>query len=65
MQALEYKKYFIKNDGMGYYTISNVGKGVLPVFLRGSYTSPAFAKQRIDGYLETKADKDGKTDSGS
>lgn len=60
--SFEYKNYFIKGDGRGLYLISNVGKGVLPVFLRGLYTSPSFAKQRVDEYVEAKH---GKTDSGS
>ena len=60
--STEYKNYYIKNDGRGMYTISNVGKGVLPVFLRGLYTSQTFAMQRVDDYIEAKH---GKTDSGS
>lgn len=61
---LEYKNYFIKGNGMGMYTISNVGKGVLASLLRGLYTSPSFAMLAIDAYLDGKADKNGKTNSG-
>lgn len=60
--SLEYKNYYIKGDGKGLYFISNVGKGVLPVFLRGLYTSQSFAMKRVDEYVEAK---NGKTDSGS
>lgn len=60
--SLEYKNYYIKGDGKGLYSISNVGKGVLPVFLRGLYTSQSFAMKRVDEYVEAK---NGKTDSGS
>jgi hypothetical protein len=63
--SVEYKNYFINGNGTGMYTISNVGKGVLASFLRGLYTSPSFAMMRIDDYLDMKADKNGKTDSGS
>ena len=60
---LEYKNYFIKGNGTGMYSISNVGKGVLASFLRGLYTSPSFAMMAIDAYLDGKADKNGKTNS--
>ena len=60
---IEYKSYFIKGNGMGMYTISNVGKGVLASLLRGLYTSPSFAMLAIDAYLDGKADKNGKTNS--
>lgn len=60
--SLEYKNYYIKGDGRGMYTISNVGKGVLPTYLRGLYTSQTFAMKRIDEYVEAK---DAKTNSGS
>lgn len=59
---LEYKNYYIKNDGKGLYLISNVGKGVLPNYLKGLYTSKQFAMKRVDEYVEAK---NGKTDSGS
>jgi hypothetical protein len=62
---IEYSGFNIKADGMGLYTISNVGKGVLAGVLRGSYTSPSFAKHAIDDYLNTKVNKDAKTNSGS
>lgn len=62
---IEYKSFYIKGNGMGMYTISNTGKGVLASLLRGLYTSPAFAIMAIDAYLEGKADKNGKANSGS
>ncbi len=61
--SIEYKNYYVKSDGKGLYTISNVGKGVLATFLRGLYTSPSFAMLRIDEYTEMKAEKNGKTNS--
>ena len=63
--SLEYKNYYIKGDGRGMYTISNVGKGVLPVLLRGLYTSQTFAIRQIDDYVEARSEKDAKTNSGS
>ena len=63
--SLEYKNYYIKGDGRGMYTISNVGKGVLASVLRGAYTSQVFAMMAIDNYTESKVVKDAKTNSGS
>lgn len=60
---IEYKNYYIKGNGMGMYTISNVGKGVLASILRGLYTSPSFAMMAIDNYADAKAEKNGKTNS--
>lgn len=60
---IEYKNYYIKGNGMGMYTISNVGKGVLASILRGLYTSPSFAMMAIDAHLDGKVEKNAKTNS--
>lgn len=46
---MEYKGYEIVNDNkFGYKNIKPIGKGSVPMDLRGSYTTYDFAKQAID-----------------
>lgn len=57
---MEYKGYKIEGDGtFGYSHIKPLGKGSVPVPLRGTYTTKVFAQKAIDGYLATN--KKGKT----
>lgn len=52
----QYKDYRIVLDGFSMYKIMNSGKGAMPKHLSGRYTTPAFAKAAIDGYLATKGE---------
>ncbi len=58
---MEYKGYELRWEALQLVTIHNIGKGALPKALGGSFTTTAFAKNAIDGYLATKGVKDGET----
>lgn len=60
---LEYKDFRIVPTDFSMYRIMQLGKGAIPKFLNGVYTSPFFAKGAIDFYLANKDTKDGKTNS--
>ena len=66
---MDYKGYDIKGDGSyGYKNIAPIGgKGSIPVALKGTYTTSAFAERAIDAYLTTnkKVKGNGKDDSTS
>lgn len=61
----EYKGYRLSLDNFNQVHVMNAGKGALPMCLRGVYTNAKFARQAIDGYLDSKGVKDGKAGSGS
>ena len=52
---MEYNGYKIEGDGtFGYSNIKPIGKGSVPLELRGTYTTKTFAQKAIDGYIATK-----------
>lgn len=56
--AIEYKGYSIVGDGtFGNKEIKTIGKGSLPLQLRGAFTNAVFAQKAIDTYLNEKASK--------
>ncbi len=61
----EYKGYELRWHALNMVTVHTIGKGALPKALGGSFTTTAFAKNAIDGYLATKGVKDGETASSS
>ena len=59
----EYNGYKIVGDGTyGYKEIKSLGRGALPLSLRGSFTTEKVARQAIDYHLATKVNKDDKAD---
>lgn len=61
--SAEYKGYNIVSDGTyGYKEIKALGRGALPLAMRGKFTSERAARQAIDYHLATKVTKDDKTD---
>jgi hypothetical protein len=59
----EYNGYKIVGDGTyGNKEIRSVGRGALPLTLRGTFTSEKVARQAIDSHLATKVNKDDKAD---
>lgn len=59
----EYNGYKIVGDGTyGYKEIKSLGRGALPLALRGVFTTEKVARQAIDYYLATKVNKDDKAD---
>lgn len=49
----EYKGYSIESDGtFSMRKIKPIGKGSVPLELRGSFTNTAFAMQAIDAYKD-------------
>ena len=57
--VIEYKGYNIVGDGTyGYKEIKTIGKGSLPLELRGSFTTSIFAQKAIDAYLQEKVSKE-------
>lgn len=49
----EYKGFLIESDGtFSMRKIKPIGKGSVPMVLRGSYTNTAFAMQAIDAYKD-------------
>lgn len=59
----EYNGYKIVGDGTyGYKEIKSLGRGALPMSLRGAFTSEKVARQAIDYHLATKVNKDDKAD---
>lgn len=60
---MEYKGYKIEADGsFGYKSIKPIGRGSVPVKLRGLYTSAIFAQKDIDAHLE-RGGKNGKAET--
>lgn len=58
MTKYEYKGYSIENDGTyGMKEIRPIGKGSVPLVLRGSFTKTTLAQKAIDKYLEENPDK--------
>lgn len=57
----EYRGYELRWEALALVTIHTIGKGALPKALGGSFTTTAFAKNAIDGYLALKGNKDGET----
>lgn len=52
---MEYKGYNITGDGkFGYQVIKNIGPGVIPSQLSGSFTGPNPAQRAIDVYVNAK-----------
>ena len=50
---MEYNGFKIENDGtFGYREIKAIGRGSVPMELRGRYTTVPFAKAAIDQYLK-------------
>lgn len=59
----EYNGYKIVGDGTyGYKEIRSLGRGALPLALRGVFTTEKVARQAIDYHLATKVNKDDKAD---
>lgn len=59
----EYNGYKIVGDGTyGYKEIKSIGRGAVPLVLRGVFTSEKVARQAIDYHLATKVNKDDKAD---
>lgn len=57
--AYEYRGYSIVGDGTyGHKEIKGIGKGALPLSLRGVFTTVVFAKKAIDAYLNEKGSKE-------
>lgn len=57
--VIEYKGYSIVGDGTyGHKEIKTIGKGSLPLSLRGSFTTAVFAQKAIDAYLNEKGSKE-------
>lgn len=61
---MEHRGYRLTVGQFNMVEITNMGKGMVPVTLRGGFTNYSFAKQAVDTYLDLKGDKDGKTSSG-
>ena len=60
----EYKGYKIVHDGtMGYKSIKAIGKGSVPIHLRGVYTKAVFAHNDIDKHISLKESNNGKAKS--
>lgn len=58
MSKYEYKGYSIENDGtFGMKEIRPIGKGSVPIVLRGSFTKTSLAQKAIDKYLEENPEK--------
>lgn len=62
---MEHRGYRLTVGEFNMVEITNMGKGMVPVVLRGGFTNYNFAKQAVDTYLDVKGDKDAKTSSGS
>ncbi len=62
---MEYKGYELRWNPLTMISIHTIGKGALPKALGGNFTTQAFAKNAIDGYLATKGNKDGETTGSS
>lgn len=61
--STEYNGYKIVSDGTyGYKEIKSIGRGALPLPLRGQFTTEKVARQAIDNHLATKVTRDDKTD---
>jgi hypothetical protein len=55
---MEYNGYKIESDGgWGMKVIKSIGKGALPLSLRGSFSNTYFAKRAIDVALAQKENK--------
>lgn len=55
---MEYNGYKIEGDGtFGMKVIKPLGKGSVPMELRGRFTNTFFAMQAIDSYMEKKDGK--------
>lgn len=55
---MNYKGYMIKvAPNSGHYEIHHTGKGSLPVFLTGLWTTAKAAQDKIDEYLNKKETK--------
>lgn len=58
---MEYNGYSIESDGtFGHFHIKPLGRGSVPVKLRGAYTNTAFAMKAIDAQISSKGAKDAK-----
>lgn len=62
---MEYRGFNIEGDGtFGMKVIKPLGKGSVPLSLRGAYTKSSFAERDIDLHLSLKGGKkDGKAKS--
>lgn len=55
----EYKGYTVVGDKQyGYKEIKPIGKGSVPLSLRGQFTTVNFAHRAIDAYLSEKSSKE-------
>lgn len=51
----EYKGFNIEGDGTyGYKNIKSIGKGSIPMELRGVWTSETYARRAIDSLISAK-----------
>lgn len=55
--AQEYKGYKLENNNFSNVIIKPVGKGSVPLQLRGMYTSSLVARESVDQYLLSKSTK--------
>lgn len=62
---IEYRNYRLTFGKYNMVEITNLGKGMVPISLRGTFTNYGFAKQAVDAHLDAKGYKDANTDSGS
>ena len=62
MKELEYNGYKVVSDNYGFKEIKAVGRGSVPMPLRGKFTSELEAKNAIDRLLQVKVPKDAKAD---
>jgi hypothetical protein len=63
---MEYKGFDIIGDGtFGMKVIKAVGKGSVPMLLRGSYSNDRFAQHAVDVHLSNKEKGNGKRTKGS
>ena len=49
-----YKGFKLNRNEFGSFTIHMIGKGALPIILRGSFNSLREVMTKIDAYLEIK-----------
>lgn len=63
MREVEYNGYKIVGDGTyGYKEVRSIGRGAIPLTLRGQFTTEKMAKQAIDSHVASKVTKDDKAD---
>lgn len=60
---MDYNGFKIVGDGTyGYKEVKQIGRGAVPLSLRGKFTTEKVARQAIDQHLSSKVNSDDKTD---